>query len=429
MHDLRQIVDHLEEARAALARRGPKHAALLDGLGELRARRSAGIQARDSKIQSQKAASAEMAKAKKGTPEFDARREALRALSDEIKALEADSKAVEAQIEEILLGVPNLPDPSVPDGTDEHGNVVVRTHGEKPTRVGDAPKDHVDVGARLGILDFEAASKISGARFWLLRGLGARLERAIAALMLDMHTREHGYTEILPPVMVRAEALRASGQLPKFEADLFKTKRADEDILYLSPTAEVQLVNLHADEILDESRLPLRYTAHTSCFRSEAGSYGRDTRGMIRVHQFQKVELVQLTSAETSDAALEELTGHAEKVLQRLGLHYRVVQLCAGDMGFASRKTYDLEVWLPGQSAYREISSCSNCGDFQARRAQIRARKDKDKPRLVHTLNGSGLAVGRTLVAILEQYQLPDGSLEIPEALRPFMGVDRLSPP
>jgi seryl-tRNA synthetase len=252
--------------------------------------------------------------------------------------------------------------------------------------------------------------------------------------MLDLHTREHGYTEVLAPVLIRGEALRGTGQLPKFEGDLFKTVKQDPDRaydLYLSPTSEVQLTNLHGDEILAEERLPVQYTAHTSCFRSEAGSYGKDTRGLIRNHQFQKVELVWLTTPEHSDEAHEKLTSHAEKVLQGLGLHYRVVLLCSGDMGFSARKTYDLEVWLPGQNAFREISSCSNCGDFQARRAQIRFRKEgsKDKPRLVHTLNGSGLAVGRTLVAVLENYQRPDGSVVIPEALRPYMGVDVLHAP
>lgn len=438
MLDLRQVVDNLEEVRAALARRGPKAAAALDEIATLRAERSAGIQARDAKIQAQKAANDAMAKAPKGTPEFAQKREDLKALSAEIKELEGKVAAVEAKLSELLLDVPNLPDPSVPDGHDETGNVVVRTWGDRPTEVGDAPKDHVDVGNRLGIFDWEAAAKISGARFVVLKGIGARLERAIATFMLDLHTREHGYTEVAPPVLIKGEALKGTGQLPKFEADLFKTLKQDPDRaheLYLSPTAEVQLTNLHGDEILDEVSLPRRYTAWTSCFRSEAGAYGRDTRGMIRVHQFQKVELVQIVAADKSDAALEELTGHAEKVLQKLGLHYRVVALCAGDMGFGARKTYDLEVWLPSQNTFREISSCSNCGDFQARRAAIRFRptqaegsKDKPKPRLAHTLNGSGLAVGRTLVAILENYQRPDGSVVVPEALRPYVGADVLKP-
>jgi seryl-tRNA synthetase len=444
MLDLRYVVDHLEEVRAALARRGPQWGVVLDEIAKLRTERSAAITARDTKIHAQKSANEAMAKAPKGGPEFAAKREELKALSGEIKSLEAETSAIEAKLEDLLLGVPNLPDAGVPTGTGEADNVVVRTWGEKPTTVGDAPKDHVDVGTRLGILDFEKASKISGARFGVLVGLGARLERALAAFMLDLHTRQHGYTEVMPPVLIKGECLRTTGQLPKFESDLFKThkretEKGEGEVLYLSPTSEVQLCNLHADEILDESKLPIKYTAHTSCFRSEAGSYGKDTRGLIRNHQFQKVELVQITTAEQSVQALEELTGHAEKVLQKLGLHYRVMKLCTADLGFGSRTTYDLEVWLPGQhsrgdasgapGAYREISSCSNMGDFQARRGKIRARVGKDKPRLVHTLNGSGLAVGRTLVAILEQCQRPDGSVVVPEALRAFMGVDVIAPP
>jgi seryl-tRNA synthetase len=451
MLDLRYVVDHLEEVRAALGRRGPQWGAVLDEIAKLRAQRSASITARDQKIHEQKSANEAMAKAPKGTPEFASKREELKSLSAEIKRLEAETTSVEGKLEDLLLGVPNLPDESVPTGKGEDDNVVVRTWGQKPTTVGDAPKDHVDVGTRLGIVDFDRAAKISGARFGVMVGLGARLERALAAFMLDVHTREHGYTEVLPPVLIKGECLRTTGQLPKFESDLFKTtkgKAASEDrspepnprlagadshategeVLYLSPTSEVQLCNLHAGEILDESKLPLKYTAHTSCFRSEAGSYGKDTRGLIRNHQFQKVELVQITTAEESARALEELTGHAEKVLQKLGLHYRVMKLCTADLGFGSRLTYDLEVWLPGQGAYREISSCSNMGDFQARRGKIRARVGKDKPRLVHTLNGSGLAVGRTLVAVLEQCQRPDGSVVVPEPLRAFVGVDAITP-
>ncbi len=429
MLDLRYVVDNLEEVRAQLGRRGPQHTAALDEIARLRGERSAGIQARDARIQAQKAESEAMARAPKNTPEFAQKRDELKKLSAEIKELEGKVAEVEAKLTELLLDVPNLPHASVPDGRDESANVVVRTWGQKPNV--ENPKDHVDVGNKLGILDLEAAARISGARFVLLKGAGARLERALAAFMLDLHTREHGYTEIAPPVLIRGEALRGTGQLPKFEADLFKTQKTEAEKsfdLYLSPTSEVQLTNLHADEILDEASLPRRYTAWTSCFRSEAGAYGKDTRGMIRVHQFQKVELVHITAADASDQALEDLTGHAEKVLQGLGLHYRVVSLCAGDMGFAARKTYDLEVWLPSQNTFREISSCSNCGDFQARRAQIRYRSGKDKPKLAHTLNGSGIAVGRALVAVLENYQQPDGSLIVPEALRPYMGTDRITP-
>ncbi len=438
MLDLRYVVDHLEEVRAALLRRGPQHAVTLDRLAELRSKRNTGIVARDGKIQTQKAQSEAMAKAPKGTPEFAAKRDELKVLSAEVKQLEADVTAVEVELTQILEALPNLPDPSTPDGRGEDDNRLVRTWGEKPEAsvIGAKPRDHVEVGVALGIVDFERAGKISGARFGVLVGLGARLERALGALMLDLHTRDHGYTEVLPPALVRTESLYATGQLPKFEGDLFKTVKADPDRaydLFLSPTSEVQLCNMHRDEILEEAQLPIKYTALTSCFRSEAGSYGKDTKGLIRNHQFQKVELVQMTTAETSDQTLEELTGHAEKVLQALGLHYRVVQLCAADIGFGARKTYDLEVWLPGQNAYREISSCSNMGDFQARRAQIRYRKvaapgTKEKPRLVHTLNGSGLAVGRTLVAVLEQCQRPDGSVVVPEALRAFMGTDVIRP-
>ncbi len=438
MLDPRFVVENLDDVRAALGRRGPQHTAALEPIAELRAQRSAGIQARDAKIQAQKGANDAMAKAPKNTPEFAQKRADPKALSAEIKQLEAQVAGVETKLNELLLNVPNLPDPSVPDGANAESNQVVRTWGDKPRDVGDAPRDHVDVGNKLGIFDWDAAAKISGARFVILKGMGARLERALASFMLDLHTSEHGYTEIAPPVLIKDTALKGTGQLPKFEADLFKTRNEDQERsydLYLSPTSEVQLTNMHNDEILDEASLPRRYTAWTSCFRSEAGSYGRDTRGMIRVHQFQKVELVHITAADKSEQALEDLTGHAEKVLQKLGLHYRVVALCAGDMGFAARKTYDLEVWLPGQNAFREISSCSNCGDFQARRAQIRYRptaaegaKDKSKPRLAHTLNGSGLAVGRTLVAILENYQRPDGSLVVPEVLRSYVGADVLKP-
>jgi len=361
-----------------------------------------------------------------------ARRDELKALSETVKALELDLSAAEAQIEEILLGIPNVPHESVPDGQTEDKNVVVRTWGEKPS-FGFEPKPHYELGEKLGILDFERAAKLSGARFSVLWGLGARLERALATFMLDLHTSEHGYTEVYPPYLVKAEALRGTSQLPKFEEDLFKTKRSDPNdpsALYLIPTAEVPVTNLHADEILEASQLPLGYTAYTPCFRSEAGSYGRDVRGLIRQHQFDKVEIVRFSTPEQSLAELEKLTLHAEEVLKRLNLHYRVVEHCAGDLGFAATKGYDLEVWLPSQNTYREISSCSVFGDFQARRAKIRYRPEaKGKPRLLHTLNGSGLAIGRTWVAILEQFQQADGSVLIPEALRSFMGTDRLSLP
>jgi seryl-tRNA synthetase len=309
-------------------------------------------------------------------------------------------------------------------GPDESANRVERVVGEPP-RLGFAPQAHWDLGPRLGILDFERGAKLAGARFTVSWGAGARLERALIQLMLDLHTREHGYTEVLPPFLVRGDMLVGTGQLPKFAPDLFKLEDHD---LYLNPTAEVPLTNLHRDEILEASSLPRRYTAHTPCFRAEAGSHGRDVRGLIRQHQFNKVELVQLARPEESYAALEELTGHAERVLQVLGLPYRVVSLSTGDLGFASSKTYDLEVWLPGQDGYREISSCSNCEDFQARRANLRYRAEGGKPALLHTLNGSGLAVGRTLIAVLENGQQADGSVVLPPALRPYLGgLERLT--
>jgi seryl-tRNA synthetase len=320
----------------------------------------------------------------------------------------------------MLAAFPNAPADDVPVGPDESANVEIRRVGE-PRAFDFTPLDHVAVGEKLGLMDFERASKLSGARFVVLSGPLARMERALAAFMLDIHTREFGYTEVAPPLLVRDDALFGSGQLPKFADDLFRT----EEGFWLIPTAEVPLANLVAGEILDEEALPLRFTAATPCFRSEAGSAGRDTRGMIRQHQFTKVELISVTAPEQSDAEQERMTGAAETVLQRLGLPYRVVTLCTGDMGFAARRTFDIEVWLPGQGAYREISSCSTCGDFQARRMNARARRKGEKgTRFVHTLNGSGLAVGRTMVAILENYQQADGSVVVPEALRPYLGGD-----
>ena len=326
---------------------------------------------------------------------------------------------VQAQLEDILSGVPNLPHESVPEGEDEEDNVTVLTWGE-PRQFDFEPKDHVDVGAALNGLDFETAAKLTGSRFATMSGQVAQLHRALIQFMLNLHTREHGYEEVYVPYIVNSETLYGTGQLPKFAEDLFKV--GDENEWYLIPTAEVPVTNMYRGEILDAGQLPKRFTAHTPCFRSEAGSYGRDTRGMIRQHQFEKVELVHLVEPEKSFDALEELVGHAEKVLQLLDLPYRKVVLCGGDLGFSATKTYDLEVWLPGQDKYREISSCSNCLDFQARRMQLRWRNpETGKPELVHTLNGSGLAVGRTLVAILENYQNADGSVTIPEALRPYM--------
>jgi len=342
------------------------------------------------------------------------------ALKGELEALEARLPALLAEVESFVATLPNLPHESVPEGRDESSNVEVLCWGT-PRQFDFEVKDHVDLGAGLG-LDFETAVKISGSRFTLMKGGIARLHRALAQFMLDTHTGEHGYTEVYAPYLVNSDSMFGTGQLPKFEEDLFQVPRADGTKLYLIPTAEVPVTNIVRGEILDAAALPLKFTCHTPCFRSEAGSYGRDTRGMIRQHQFDKVELVQIVKPEDSWQALEQLTGHAEAILQKLGLPYRKMALCCGDMGFSAAKTYDLEVWLPAQNTYREISSCSNFESFQARRMQARFRNDKNKPELVHTLNGSGLAVGRTLVAILENYQNADGSVTIPEVLRPWMG-------
>ena len=350
---------------------------------------------------------------------------AVASLKERAAALETRLAALEPEVAAIELVLPNLPHPSVPVGPDESANRVERVVGEPPTFAFE-PRPHWELGQELGILDFERGAKLAGARFTVSFGAGAALERALIGFMLDQHTRAHGYTEVLPPFIVNRAALVATGQLPKFEQDLFKLEGHE---YFLIPTAEVPLTNLHRDEILDEDRLPLRYTAYTPCFRSEAGSYGKDVRGLIRQHQFNKVELVQLTTPETSYQALEELTGHAEKILQLLDLPYRVVCLSTGDTGFSSAKTYDLEVWLPAQRAYREISSCTNCEDFQARRANLRYRPATGRPRLLHTLNGSGLAIGRTLIAILENCQQPDGSILIPAALHPYTGgLTRIAP-
>ncbi len=334
-----------------------------------------------------------------------------------LESLEVALAGLDVELAALELRFPNLPDASVPVGTDEAANRVERVVGV-PRAFEFEPKPHWDLGTDLGILDFERGAKVTGARFTVYFGAAARLERALISFMLDLHTGRHGYREVLPPFVVNRDSLVGTGQLPKFEPDLFHLEGTS---YYLVPTAEVPLTNLHRDEVLDESLLPLRYTAFTPCFRSEAGSYGKDVRGLIRQHQFNKVELVQLATPETSFAQLEEMTGHAERVLQLLNLPYRVICLSTGDMGFSAAKTYDLEVWLPSQKAYREISSCSNCGDFQARRANLRCRGEAGKPRHLHTLNGSGLAVGRTLVAILENYQQADGSIEIPEKLRPYL--------
>jgi seryl-tRNA synthetase len=343
------------------------------------------------------------------------------AMATELSNNERTLAQLQADLQDFLLGVPNIPHASVPTGRSADDNVEVRRFGV-PRTFDFQAKDHVDLGERLELMDFAAATKIAGARFTLMKGPLARLHRAIAQFMLDLHTGEHGYTEIYVPYLVNAASMHGTGQLPKFEEDLFAVPRSDAEKLYLIPTAEVPVTNLVRNEIVPLAKLPLKYVCHSPCFRSEAGSYGKDTRGMIRQHQFDKVELVQMVHPDTSYDALESLTGHAEEVLKRLDLPYRTVVLCTGDMGFSSAKTYDIEVWLPGQNAYREISSCSNFEAFQARRMQARYRNDKGKPELLHTLNGSGLAVGRTLVALLENYQNADGSIAVPEALRPYMG-------
>jgi len=345
---------------------------------------------------------------------------AVKDLGDKLDQSEADLQALQTEIQEIELGLPNLLHEDVPEGSDEADNAEVLTWGDVP-EFDFEPLDHVDLGAGLGLLDFDAASRISGSRFAVMRGGLARLQRALIQLMLDIHTNEHGYEEAYVPYLVQSDALVGTGQLPKFADDLFKID--GEPTFYLIPTAEVPVTNLARESILEDAEMPRRFVAHTPCFRSEAGSYGKDTRGMIRQHQFEKVELVQFVTPDNSDAALEELTGHAEVVLQRLGLAYRKVVLCSGDIGFSSHKTYDLEVWLPGQNAYREISSCSNFRDFQARRMQARWRNpDSGKPEPLHTLNGSGVAAGRALVAVMENYQQADGSIAVPDVLRPYMG-------
>ena len=355
-------------------------------------------------------------------------------IKSELDASATRLEGIQADMQSLLLNVPNLPHESVPVGKDEHANLVVRSWGA-PKAMDFTIKDHVDVGEPLG-LDFDMGVKLSGARFTVMKGPVARLHRAIAQFMLDVQTQEHGYTECYTPYIVNAETLRGTGQLPKFEEDLFAAKKggqdaqtADNAALYLIPTSEVTLTNFVRDTVLSENQLPMKLTAHTACFRSEAGSYGRDTRGLIRQHQFDKVEMVQIVHPDHSYAALEEMTGHAEAILQKLGLPYRVMSLCTGDMGFGAAKTYDLEVWLPAQDTYREISSCSNCEGFQSRRLQARFKNAQGKNELVHTLNGSGLAVGRTLVAVLENYQNADGSVTVPEALRPYMGgIETLRP-
>ncbi len=421
MLDLKWVVENRGALEDMLAARGATLDLSRGDPWALDLERRALLQTVEAHRHTQKVRGEDIARRGRAGEDVSAVKAEMKALSDELKGLETRLTDVEEAIRQALLVIPNVPDPSVPRGPDASANVEVRRVGEPP-RFAFTPKPHWEIGPELGILDFERAAKISGARFTVQWGAGARLERALVDFMLDLHTHERGYTEVVPPYLVTPDTMLKTGQLPKFEGDLFKTRTGDRD-LYLIPTAEVPLTALHADEMLEAADLPRHYVSFTPCFRSEAGSYGKDVRGLIRQHQFHKVELVKLTTPETSGAELESMVTDAEEVLKRLGLAYRVVLLCTGDMGFNSAKTYDLEVWLPGQEAYREISSCSSCTDFQARRGSVRYRPEpKAKPRFVHTLNGSGLAVGRTLVAILENYQQADGSVVVPEALRPYMG-------
>tara|TARA_R110002072_G_scaffold12070_4_gene53151 strand:- start:1582 stop:2865 length:1284 start_codon:yes stop_codon:yes gene_type:complete len=422
MHDIRWIRENPDAFDAGLARRGlsPLSARALEidadnrtittELQELQTRRNDASKQIGALKGKGKDASAQIAE--------------VAAIKDSMTELEDRQKETAATLRELLDGIPNLPADDVPDGVDEDDNVEIRCVGDKPS-FGFEVRDHVDLGESLGLLDFEAASRLSGSRFVVTRGALARMERALAALMLDLHTDEFGYTEVNPPLLVRDDAAYGTGQLPKFAEDLFRTTTDH----WLIPTAEVPLTNLAAGEILDEAALPVRFTAHTPCFRSEAGAAGKDTRGMLRQHQFNKVEMVSICHPDTSADEHERMTACAEEVLKRLGLHYRVVVLSTGDLGFSARKTYDIEVWLPGQDRYREISSCSNCGDFQARRMSARFRPEGRKGTdFVHTLNGSGLAVGRTLIAVIENYQQADGSVRVPDALQPYMGgIDVIS--
>jgi len=419
MLDVQLIRSNLEEVATRLATRGSTiDVAAVRALEEKRKH----AQVRTQELQARRnASSKQIGELKRKGGDSSVLMAQMTAVGDELKTIEAELEAIQFALTEILLTIPNLPHASVPVGTSADENVEVRRVGE-PRKFAFAVKDHVDVGLGLGLLDFDTASKISGARFTLMKGPLARLHRALAQFMLDVHTTEHGYTEVYVPYLVNADSMRGTGQLPKFEDDLFSVPRADAGKLYLIPTAEVPVTNIVRDQVVAAEQLPLKFVCHSPCFRSEAGSYGKDTRGMIRQHQFDKVELVQIIEPAKSYEALESLTGHAETILRRLELPFRTVALCTGDMGFAAAKTYDIEVWLPGQNAYREISSCSNFESFQARRMQARFKTEKGKNELVHTLNGSGLAVGRALVAILENYQRADGGVDIPAVLQPYMG-------
>jgi seryl-tRNA synthetase len=419
MLDLKFVRQNPETVEEALQKRGGK-ISLADFLQLEKERRAILSQVEEMKAERNRV-SKEVGRMKQAGEDASVIMEEMRQLGEKIASLDERFKQVEVDLEDILLGIPNLPDSSVPIGADESANLEVRKWGELP--IIENPLNHWDIGTNLDILDFERAAKITGARFTVYKGLGARLERAVINFFLDTHTAEHGYTEMLTPFMVNSASMQGTGQLPKFKEDMFHITDTD---YYLIPTSEVSLTSLHANEVLAEADLPLHYAAYSACFRAEAGAAGRDTRGLIRQHQFSKVELVKFCKPENSFDELEKMTQNAENLLQKLGLPYRTVCLCSGDMGFNAAKTYDIEVWLPGFGGYREISSCSNCTDFQARRSNIRFRREDGKLEYLHTLNGSGLAVGRTVVAILENYLQPDGSVKVPEVLVPYMGCKKI---
>ena len=417
MLDLKYVRENLSEVEKAVEKRGGK--ADFAGFSKIEIRRREILLKIETLRNKRNIASDKIAEMKKAGEDAQSSIEETRAVSEEIKELEKVLSEVENNIHDFLIVLPNIPHPDVPKGMDEEDNILLKKHGEPPAFDFEI-KPHWEIGESLGILDFARAAKIAGSRFPLYFGAGAKLERALISFMLDIHTNEHGYTEVLPPLIVNSRTMTGTGQLPKFEEDLFKLEGLD---YYLIPTSEVPMANVYANETIDEAKLPIKFTAFTPCFRSEAGSYGRDTKGLIRQHQFNKVELVKYTTPDTSYDELESLLLNAETILQRLELPYQVVTLCSGDLGFAATKTYDIEVWMPGQNKYREISSCSNCETFQAKRAGIKFRKKgQKKPEFVHTLNGSGLAVGRTFAAILENFQQPDGSVVIPKALQSYMG-------
>ena len=427
MLDLAFVRDNIARIEEMLRNRGMNPDTILKDFRTVDAQRRQAIKSAEELKAHRNRLSEEIATLKKAGQDATALMADTKDMRVQVQELEKAAEEYDTRLTEVLVGIPNLPHESVPVGKSSEDNVEVRRWG-MPPKFDFAPKPHWELGEQLGILDLERAAKLSGARFAVYWDAGARLERALANFMLDVHTKEHGYTEVLPPFLVNSDSMYGTGQLPKFGADSFRVPHGDKD-LWLVPTAEVPVTNLYRDEVLDSAKLPISLTAYTPCFRSEAGSYGKDVRGIIRQHQFQKVELVKFAHPENSYEQLEKLTQHAETILQKLGLHYRVMTLCTADIGFSSAKTYDLEVWLPGQQLFREISSCSNFEAFQARRANIRFRRDgKSKPGFVHTLNGSGLAIGRTWLAIIENYQQADGSVLVPEALRPYMGTDRISP-